>query len=96
MFLYGDLSLVVWVSCTDKVITVSEAIALQLRRPDSGRPYLDAQLYAGMLLIDVPRCFENLIDLMYNIGLSYIAGGLFMLELRRIKVGLFTRERRLQ
>uniref|UniRef100_A0A093Y3U7 Putative transporter MCH2 n=1 Tax=Talaromyces marneffei PM1 TaxID=1077442 RepID=A0A093Y3U7_TALMA len=60
---------------TDEAVTVSEAIALQLRRPDSDRPYLYAQLYAG---------------------LSYIASALFMLELRRMKVGLFKQERRLQ
>lgn len=50
MFLYGDLHLIAWVGYTDKAATVSEAIALQLRRPDSDRPYLYAQLYAGMLL----------------------------------------------
>lgn len=88
--------LIVWMSYTDKAVTVSEAIALQLRRPDSDRPYLYAQLYAGMLLIHVSRCCESLTKILYNIGLSYIAGGLFMLELRRIKVGLFVRERRLQ
>jgi hypothetical protein len=39
---------------------------------------------------------ENLTNVACNSGLSYIASGLSMLELRRIKIGLFARERRLQ
>ncbi|PCH01693.1 Major facilitator superfamily domain, general substrate transporter [Penicillium occitanis (nom. inval.)] len=69
-----SLLAIVWIA-TGPPCFFSEAIALQLRRPDSNRPYLYAQLYAG---------------------LSYIASGLSMLELRRIKIGLFARERRLQ
>lgn len=95
MFLYGDLPVIVWISYTDKAATVSEAIALQLRRPDSDRPYLYAQLYAGTFDAVINR-HENLTKVACNPGLSYIASGLFMLELRRIKVGLFARERRLQ
>lgn len=44
------LSLIVWIRYTDNAVIVSEAIALQLRRPDSDRPYLYAQLYAGTFL----------------------------------------------
>uniref|UniRef100_A0A093VJ04 Putative transporter MCH2 n=1 Tax=Talaromyces marneffei PM1 TaxID=1077442 RepID=A0A093VJ04_TALMA len=69
-----SLLAIVWLT-TGLPCFFSEAIALQLRRPDSDRPYLYAQLYAG---------------------LSYIASALFMLELRRMKVGLFKQERRLQ
>ena len=77
-------------------MTVSEAIALQLRRPDSDRPYLYAQLYAGTFLMMLRIAVKLLLIIICALGLSYIASGLFMLELRRMKVGLFARERRLQ
>ena len=50
----------------------SEAIALELRRESSTRPYLYVQIYSG---------------------LCYLIAGLFLLELRRNKWGLWVREK---